>query len=48
MRIWNCVKIAILMGLTGKDEIECQNALEKNKENISLASKKLIEENKEE
>ncbi len=42
------VKIAILMGLTGKDEIECQNALEKNKENISLVSKKLIEENKEE
>ena len=36
------VKIAILMGLTGKDEIECQEALEKNKGNISLTVRSFL------
>ena len=36
------VKIAILMGLTGKDEIECQKALEKNKGNISLTVRSFL------
>ena len=36
------VKIAILMGLTGKDELECQKALKKNKGNISLTVKSFL------
>ena len=36
------VKIAILMGLTGKSEEECQTALEKNKGNISLTVKSFL------
>lgn len=36
------VKIAILMGLTGKSEEDCQTALEKNKGNISLTVRSFL------